>query len=312
MHSPGPSPLISTEFVIDGHVAVTVWGGLGNRLFMLAAGFSVARTLNRPMVVLSHHHETLSDVAGGLDVARLFGALVEQPRLELIPQRRHSIYVRGWQKARNLASQMHLIGDAPVRGGSIRRVETNGSECLVLQGYFQDLAVVRHAVDMGWPTQAPLSQADAAWLTSLPTQELPTVGVHVRRGDYLHKINQFRLGSPDIEYYRRGLECLYSGESVALCLFSDDTADAAGFLAAGGMHVDQAFGPADSPSEAAGLALMGMMSGLVLSNSTFSWWGAFWGSPSQGVVYPRPWHDRVDAAELSHPDWIPLPKHAEG
>jgi len=306
--------LAATELAdlpVDGHVAVKVWGGLGNRLFMLAAGFSVARSTNRPLVVLSHHQETLSDVVGGLDPDRLFGTLESQPRVALLPRQDHSTVVRAKQKARNVASRLHLVGEPPARGGRVRRVRTNGCESLVMEGYFQDCALVSEATTMGWPTSPPLRAEDESWLASLSEPLQHGVGVHVRRGDYLDKINQFRLGSPDLDYYRAALDKFPTASRTPLWLFSDDPRGATDFLSAGGVHVDRAFGPGDSPSEAAALGLMGISAGLVISNSTFSWWGAFWSKAPRGIVYPRPWHDRVDANALANPLWKAVPKRIQ-
>ena len=302
---------MATDLAAGRHVAVKVWGGLGNRLFMLAAGFSVARSMGCPLVVLSHHQETLSDVVGGLDADRLFEALGTQPRVDLLPRRRHSILERGKQKARNLASRLHLIGDPPARGGRVRKDSIGGAEVVVLEGYFQDYAVVSQAVAMGWPTEPPLMASDESWLLSLTGRMQGGIGVHVRRGDYLEKINQFRLGSPDLSYYRAALEKLAAPATAPLWLFSDDPPGAAEFLIAGGIHIDTAFGPGDSPSEGATLGLMGTSAALVLSNSTFSWWGAFWGKAPRGIVYPRPWHDRVDADALANPQWTAIPKRIQ-
>lgn len=299
---------VPAELAIEGQVEVTVWGGLGNRLFMLAAGFSMARSLDRPLVVLSHHQETLSDVVGGLDADRLFMALKHRPRVVLLPPIRHSRFVRAKQKARNLGSRAHLIAESPVGSGRVRRTTSEKGEILALEGYFQDFAIVRQAVALGWPTVPPLSASDESWVASLSAREQRGVGVHVRRGDYLDKINRFRLGSPDVSYYRSALQKLKARLDAPLWLFSDDPNGARDFLAAGGIQVDKAFGPEDSPSEAAALGLMGTAAGLVLSNSTFSWWGAFWGQPPLGVVYPQPWHDKVNAGTLGNPLWMAVAK----
>jgi hypothetical protein len=51
--------------------------------------------------------------------------------------------------------------------------------------------------------------------------------------------------------------------------------------------------------------------GVVLANSTFSWWGAWMGgciSPNE-VVYPKPWYKEVryDSSGLEVPSWHALP-----
>jgi hypothetical protein len=101
---------------------------------------------------------------------------------------------------------------------------------------------------------------------------MPTVFLHVRRGDYLHQFNQHHY--VDLSgYYERALG-LFSGAYVVVC--SDDLAWCKSVL------------PARYPGVSADkwiwfdgdeYATLGVMRGCVLggicANSTFSWWGAY-------------------------------------
>lgn len=289
-------------------VDVEVWGGLGNRLFMLSAGFILARRLRKPLRILTHRAMPLAEIVGGLDTEALFAAMPEPPEVAVLSKTRHPMATRAREKFRNLRGSAPLAPRERLHGGRIRCRAGQRAESLLVQGYFQSLHTTLSAVDLGWPTQVPMTPADAEWARGVIDGARP-IGLHVRRGDYLQPINQRRLGGPTCSYYQAALDRLQFRQGDTTWLFSDDTASAHAFLADSHLPISRAFGPADSPSEGAALGLMASVPGLIVSNSTFAWWAAFWGAHRRGVVYPQPWHDRVDATSLPSPGWIPVPKN---
>ena len=104
---------------------------------------------------------------------------------------------------------------------------------------------------------------------------VPAVFLHVRRGDYLHPLNQHHYVELS-GYYERALGLFDTGAAVVVC--SDDIAWCKSVL------------PARYPSVAADKwiwfsgdeymtlsAMMGCTLGGICANSTFSWWGAYLG-----------------------------------
>lgn len=293
-------------------VDVEVWGGLGNRLFMLAAAFSMARKLQLPLRVLTHQPTSPGQLLGGLQVERVLAGMDRSPELSLLPPTGRSSVRKGREKIRQVSQRIGIARRERLEGGRILRHVKDGVESVRLQGYFQSLATVIRAIDFGWPVTVPVTPADAMW--SLPIMEearnfLPT-GIHIRRGDYLHAVNVHRLGNPSPSYFQSALDRVGGDSRAEIWLFSDDPSDAQQLLRDRSSYIRRSFGPKDTPSEGAALAIMAATPGLVISNSTFAWWGAFWGVHPRGVAYPRPWHDRVDGESLASPGWIPVPKQA--
>ena len=133
-----------------------------------------------------------------------------------------------------------------------------------------------------------------------------TIGVHVRRGDYLESED---LGGVCGEaYYRRAIAYLSEGASRPLVLFfSDDLEWCRSHLAAGldAVFVDWNRG-VDSWKD---LRLMTRCDRLAISNSSFGWWGARLGlDKARPVAAPDRWYGghTKDNKDVAMPSWTRL------
>ncbi len=132
---------------------------------------------------------------------------------------------------------------------------------------------------------------------------MPTVGVHVRRGDYLR--HAFRNIFPVLqaEWYGRAAELLVARHgALRFMVVTDEPAWVRANLRLPG-PVDVASGehPA-TPQE--DLALLASCRHHIIANSTFSWWGARLANPhgtGGDVVAPTAWH--MDGSPLEI--WLP-------
>jgi hypothetical protein len=124
------------------------------------------------------------------------------------------------------------------------------------------------------------------------------LALHVRLGDYSHEP---RIGILSSEYFKNSIAeiaNLYSFQEI--WLFSDEPLKAINFVPATWKHLIRVVPIAGSAST---LNVMRDADYYVISNSTFSWWGAFLSRNEEKVVVaPCPWFK-----ELSTPrDLIPL------
>jgi hypothetical protein len=134
------------------------------------------------------------------------------------------------------------------------------------------------------------------------------VGLHVRRGDYMLPEQQKTQGLATRAYYRRSLEYLrrlgFDGP-VYLATDSPDVVRAE-FEGMGD------FLPIDPPPDCHPFEVVLILSrvdGLVIANSSFSWWAGFIGErPGRVVIAPRPWftNTNFDTRDLLPPDWLSL------
>lgn len=123
------------------------------------------------------------------------------------------------------------------------------------------------------------------------------LGISVRRGDYLMLQHNHCVLS--VEYYQEAINKYFLDNIDEIYIFSDDIE-----------WCRQVFGPNvhyvnDTPGVQ--LFLMTKMQNLILSNSTFAWWGAYLNQNNGIIVAPEPWfgpsyqHNVTD--DLYYPTW---------
>lgn len=172
-----------------------------------------------------------------------------------------------------------------------------GVSHLVLDGYWQDRRFVDDSdlAALRAPLQALLATPGAAsgWASRIRAAARP-VAVHVRRHDYKHH------GLCSDGYYIEALRWLAARHGpLDVFVFSDEPNSTRQWLSAAGItHALVASG-----DDLADLALMALCGRHVISNSTYSWWGALLAG-SADVTYPDPWSlAHEPSRELCPPHW---------
>ena len=131
-------------------------------------------------------------------------------------------------------------------------------------------------------------------------RSLPTVSIHVRRGDYLHIGETQCLGE---DYHERAIEWFRQRfEGIRFCVFSDEIA----------WCRTRFHGPeflfADFPVAAGDpfhdLRLMSSCHHHIIVNSSYSWWGA-WLNPStrKEVIAPKMWMHDLSSENIVSRAW---------
>lgn len=115
--------------------------------------------------------------------------------------------------------------------------------------------------------------------------------VHLRFGDY---INDPNIGNLNVEYFTEAINYLESKNLYdEIWIFSDDEAKAKYFLPSKFNNQTKIISTTHL-SPVVALRCMQFGSGYILSNSTFSWWGAYLRQNSKApVVVPARWFDRL-------------------
>ncbi len=126
-----------------------------------------------------------------------------------------------------------------------------------------------------------------------------SVGVHIRRGDYV----KLGLIVCDINYYQQCIRRMASElKDPVFFIFSDDIEWVQENLnipdGISVIYVD------NNNSSSDDMRLLSNCAHFIMSNSTFSWWGAFLGDhPDKKVYVPRYWTHRNHQSLFALPEW---------
>ncbi|MSV90184.1 MAG: hypothetical protein F2812_06700 [Actinobacteria bacterium] len=285
-------------------VMVVLQGGLGNQLFQYAAG----------RVVAMEHGASLffHELIGGVGLESVLGTPI--PHTPLVDLRRLVLYDPVTRSAKSLIG--HRVRSARLhrstRDATIRQVGAHATSdkalptptpCrLGLFGYFQHPTWF----DPALPEVTAMLAATIARVAPAGLLLGGTV-VSFRRGDYLR--NGWGL---DLTYYERALAEL-DCSTGPVWVISDDplfSTLAGAWLRHRGFEVEQ---PPDLgiSSRVRDLALLIGADQVVMSNSTFCWWGVVTGDLQRSrlgtrtVVAPREWIPQVpDSSVLLRDGWI--------
>ena len=132
------------------------------------------------------------------------------------------------------------------------------------------------------------------------------IGFHVRRGDYTLPRNEKFHGLATRGYYERSLAHLRKQGFDGPVYLATDSPKAVRKEFQGMSE----FLPIDPPPGCHPFEVVLVLSrvdGLVIANSSFSWWSGFIGDrPGRVVIAPRPWfaETNLDSRDLLPPDWL--------
>lgn len=283
-----------------GKLTARLQGGLGNQMFIAAAGALLARRLDRTLQFDVSAFEKDSQRAFALGY---FDSLSQVPMTATSFSKRQRVR----DTARRLAGVPNRNLFRQTGFDYAPEFETVAS-CDRLSGYFQSRHYVNSDPAFVRSLFAVSKESDLQQFIRSAVGDVFT-GVHVRRGDYLLARNQAVHGICDASYYSNAIELLHSlgAANHPIVTFTDSASELPlAMRRASALVVEDT----DGRAAAEDLLALADASSLVLSNSSFSWWAAFLGgnADSRHVVAPRPWAHRGDfsASGLLYPHWIAL------
>jgi len=168
-----------------------------------------------------------------------------------------------------------------------------------INGYFQSS---RYFADCADEIRDLFEMPEATLTKYAELLTTPYTVIHIRRGDYQRSPPHGILTQ---NYYRSATGRMRElHPNAQFLVFSDDLPWARGldFLA------DATF--VDEPNAATALYLMSRFERYIISNSSFSWWAVWLGSPAKTVIAPDRWFGPTgprDYQDVYEPSWIRIP-----
>lgn len=268
-------------------LTIRLSGRFGNYLFQIAAGATLAHQLGEEFQVL---------------VA---------PDDEAIAQGESDTMWNYLQKFhQTIFSQVTFIREAPKgvpmyswRDFPYKSIPYVQGQNLIIDGYYQSYKYLSDEVYIRQLYAMPTSIREKLHAHYGQLIDGAFICLHVRRGDYLRLPHRFSVCSAD--YYYKALELI--GGDLPVLIISDDLPWCRKHLRGSRIHYADL-----STSMLEDFYLQTLATHNIISNSSFSWWGAWLNPhPEKIVIYPTPWfgpHSRhYDTCDLCPPEWIALP-----
>lgn len=290
--------------ISDG-ICAYVAGGLGNQLFILAAAWEQSNRLQCPLYLDTSFHSVAGVRPFELDGLKSPGLVLNHSPWRSVRLSKDRV-IPVPRLTRPVRRSVFLERDSSRYDASINAIRPGTT----LFGYFQSplyFESIRNEMRT-LILEAPETPAESELLQKVASDKRVTV--HLRRGDYLKPgLGEQLIASNGYALRARSL-LRKLGETHSLRVFSDspdlvkeELRDAGGdieFFDDGGVLTPINTIKAMSSGEA-----------FVMSNSSFSWWGAWLMQETRGpetiVISPRPWNETGTAkADLLKSDWISL------
>jgi hypothetical protein len=277
-------------------VVATLKGGIGNQLFQYAAGLTVSSQIGAELRVVRRRG---SESPLKSDLALEFTSLEEERarRIGLGDSPRGAWTRLKHGAPRRLArgrGQYRVVRQPDTAPFAPNEMEFGSVQTLVLDGYFQHPS---------W-FQASKSAVLERLRIVLPISEVPqgTTVISIRRGDYVP------LGwALPFDYYEHALTLIDPGDGPTYLVGDDplvlellsDHLKRRGWMCA-------ALPDRGTTPIVRDLALLAAARNVIMSNSTFCWWGVATGeglTPDRTVLAPSDWLPIEGSTSLLRPDW---------
>jgi hypothetical protein len=274
-------------------VVAKIMEGLGNQLFIYAAALEQARRLGVDVQVDLSFYSIHTKRVYRLN--QLFELDIHEPTSREVNP---SLARRLLKYALRGLKQSNLLMEFKEESRLFQPEIFNIRPGTTIEGFFQS---AKYFPSVGAEIaesirNASVSAAEQEVIDDLSSS--PFIAIHVRRGDYLLESHiQDAHGLTTKEYYETSLEMI-GRRGLPCIVFTDSPQEAKQELAGMGELVF------DSRllllGELATLKLMSLASGVVMSNSSFSWWAAYTMchyDPVSTVISPRPWSKEINFNE---------------
>lgn len=124
--------------------------------------------------------------------------------------------------------------------------------------------------------------------------KIDKIGIHVRRGDYVN--NPFYVDLTKTSYYYNAMQ-LFPGEHFMV--FSDDIE----WCKQHAVFKNCSF--SEGHDEVKDMNILASCKGIIMANSSFSWWAAYIGK-AEKIIAPKAWHpDGIERTKCPK-EWIRL------
>lgn len=287
-------------------IVIHHWGGLGNQMFQYATGYALAKRLNTELKIdISDYNVVTTEgvqrdyemsifnlsppFASKKDLNKFF-----KPRriIDSLLFFRYSQYI---QKNYHYTEEINDIKNNTMIMGSWQS-----------EKFFRDFSTeIRKELAF----KEPLRNIHNDIISLINNTN--SISLHIRRGDYIsHEKYNKLIGPCSIQYYEKAINIASSKvNDPHFFVFSDDLEWVKENLRIDFPHNYISSNQGKYSYE--DMYLMSLCKHNIISNSSFSWWGAWLNNnPEKIVIAPNPWMDGdLNSKDVVPETWIKIDKH---
>lgn len=240
-------------------------GGIGNQIFQYCFARSIANKFNAELKIDISSYENYS-YTSNFELKELI------PNLQFTD---HKIMSEG-------LGVYYLNEDSINSLGELKYIPED-CRVIVISGYWQKEEFLDQSVVLEFYNYMKMrfSEKFNGYLNENPDY-VKSIAVHVRRRDYAH------MGLCKEEYYIGCIESLVASEPKAkIYLFSDEPNYSISFLT---KYFPDRICLIKAESDFTELYFLTQCQNIIISNSTYSWWGAYFNERTKkNIIRPSPW-----------------------
>ena len=137
-------------------------------------------------------------------------------------------------------------------------------------------------------------------------KDSPSVGIHIRRGNYL--LSPTYSGICDLDYYKKAINVINrDGIEHKFYIFSNDIIWCKkNILPLTGTNNTIFITKNKGNNSYWDIFLMTYCHDLIIANSSFSWWGAFLNKNAQRIIAPKPWMNGRNSNDIYCSFWMQI------
>ncbi|MBU3612838.1 alpha-1,2-fucosyltransferase [Polynucleobacter sp. MG-27-Goln-C1] len=286
-------------------VISNIIGGLGNQMFQYAAGRALAVNSATDFKLDISEFEGYG-LHQGFELGNVFSCPIS------IADQKSIKSILGWQEPKFIRRTLSRKSFSIFRKRSLifepnfnywNGLEQNAGNAY-LTGYWQSqryFETIENLVRQDFTFKLPLSNENKILASRI--QEVNSVSIHIRRGDYIHNPSANAVhGICTLDYYSKAISIfLKEVDAPQFFIFSDDIDWVRLNLEVPGSPTF--IGHNVGKNSFVDMQLMSLCKHNIIANSSFSWWGAWLNpNPHKVVIAPSQWFKSLINTE----DLIPL------
>lgn len=282
---------------------VNIFGGLGNQMFQYALILALEKRYGEN-VLADIHYMNDYDRHHGIELEKIFPVKLKLATKDDI--KKLSFYASTYKMHKYL-KWLHIRKPSTIVEilSKPYHADVFTDKSCYYDGYWQDS---RYYIDIKeelaecFTFKNPLNPNNQETLNHICSCN--SIGIHIRRGDYLKKA-RYR-GICDVEYYTKAIKLVKEQISNPhFYFFSNDIEWCKDNLMS--LMADSEYSIVDwnkGEDSYIDMQLMSNCQSLIIANSSFSWWAAYLGYKKDLVIAPKTWFNTTPPLSIQMEEWV--------